>query len=434
MKNNNEGTTSVSTKARTRQIMLALVLGIFTGMVCNYAVPEIAQAKNIASYFAIVSDVFLHMIKMIIAPLVFATIVTGIAAMGHSGGAVRRVACRALGWFVLASLMSLGIGMIFSNLLIPGTGLGLPLPSVAETTNLATGAFNLKDFIGHIVPTSVVQALASNEILQIVVFSIFLSSALGALGNTGAQSLMVVVGELVPVMLKVTDYVMRFAPLGVFAAIASVVTVQGIGILITYSKFVGTFYLASAALWVLLILIGRLILGSSVFRLTKSLQEPMAIAFSTASSEAAFPAMFEQLRRYGVSERIAAFVLPLGYSFNLAGSMIYQAVATLFVAQAYDIQLSLSSQLSMLLLMMVTSKGVAGVPRASLVVVAATLPLFGLPASGMLLILGIDQFLDMGRALTNVLSNGIATAVVAKWEDELEVTQSDMLKQSERAS
>ena len=410
---------SVSNRDANR-IMVALVIGIVAGLVCNRLAPSPDAAKNIAGYFAIITDIFLRMIKMVIAPLVFATIVSGIAELGSSGGAVGRITFRAMSWFVTASLISLSLGLIFANLIAPGKGLGLPLPSLTETTNLQAGAVNLKDFAAHVFPSSIVQAMASNEVLQIVVFSIFLGAALSALGTTSAKTITTVIREFVPVMLKVTDFVMRFAPLGVFAAIAAVVAVQGVGILVTYSKFIGTFYLASAVLWMLLIAAGLTFLGRSALYLIKLLQEPMVIAFSTASSEAAFPRMLEQLLKFGVKERVSAFVLPLAYSFNLDGSMVYQAVATLFVAQAYGIEMSLGKQILLLLLMMVTSKGIAGVPRASLVVVAATLPLFDLPASGLLLILGIDQFLDMGRALTNVIGNGIATAVVAKWEGELD--------------
>ena len=412
-------TKSVSNRG-TNRIMLALVIGIAAGLVCNRWAPSPEAAKNLASYFTIITDIFLRMIKMVISPLVFATIVSGIAELGSSGGAVGRITFRAMSWFVTASLISLSLGLVFANLITPGTGLGLPLPSLTETVNLQANAVNLKDFVTHVFPSSIVQAMATNEVLQIVVFSIFLGAALSALGTTSAKTVTTVVREFVPVMLKVTDFVMRFAPLGVFAAIAAVVTVQGIGILMTYSKFIGTFYLASAVLWMLLIAAGLMFLGRSTLYLVKLLREPMVIAFSTASSEAAFPRMLEQLLKFGVKERVSAFVLPLAYSFNLDGSMVYQAVATLFVAQAYGIEMSIGKQILLLLLMMITSKGIAGVPRASLVVVAATLPLFDLPASGLLLILGIDQFLDMGRAMTNVIGNGIATAVVAKWEGELD--------------
>ena len=415
----NPSTTKPSSNKLTNLIMLSLVAGIGVGYACNILAPTPDAAKNIAGYFSIVTDIFLRMIKMIIAPLVFATIVSGIASLGASGGSVGRIAAKAMAWFITASLVSLGLGMLFANLFAPGKSLGLPLPSVTATTNLQTAGLNLKDFITHVFPTSIAQAMSSNEVLQILVFSIFFGFALSGFKNDLAKTIATGIGELVHVMLKITDYVMKFAPIGVFAAIAAVITTQGIGVLATYAKFIGTFYLALAVLWVVLIAVGVAVLGRSALHLINLLREPMLIAFSTASSEAAFPKTIEQLLKFGVKERITGFVLPLGYSFNLDGSMMYQAFAALFVAQAYGIELSFATQVSLLLVMMITSKGIAGVPRASLVVVAATLPMFDLPAGGLLLILGIDQFLDMGRTMTNVIGNGLATAAVAKWEGEL---------------
>jgi Na+/H+-dicarboxylate symporter len=403
----------------TNLIMLALIAGIAVGYVCNLTAPNADAARNIASYFSILTDIFLRMIKMIVAPLVFATIVSGIASLGKSGGSVGRIASKAMAWFITASLVSLGLGMLFANIFAPGKNLGLPLPAATATTNLQTAGLNIKDFLSHVFPTSIAQAMSSNEVLQILVFSIFFGFALSSFKNDLAKTITAGIEELVHVMLKITDYVMKFAPVGVFAAIVAVITTQGIGVLATYAKFIGTFYLALTVLWTALIVVGVAVLGRSALHLIRLLREPMLIAFSTASSEAAFPKTIEQLVKFGVSERITGFVLPLGYSFNLDGSMMYQAFAALFVAQAYGIELSFATQVSLLLVMMITSKGIAGVPRASLVVVAATLPMFDLPAGGLLLILGIDQFLDMGRTMTNVIGNGVATAAVAKWEGEL---------------
>ncbi len=408
----------------TNLIMFALIAGIAVGYVCHATAPTPEAAKNIAGYFSIVTDIFLRMIKMIIAPLVFATIASGIASLRKSGGSVGRITVKAMAWFVTASLVSLGLGMLFANVFAPGKGLGLPLPAATAATNLQTAGLNVKDFLSHVFPTSIAQAMSSNEVLQILVFSIFFGFALSSFKNDLAKTITSGIEELVWVMLKITDYVMMFAPIGVFAAIAAVITTQGIGVLATYAKFIGTFYLALAVLWTVLIAVGVAVLGRSAFHLIKLMREPMLIGFSTASSEAAFPKVIEQLLKFGVSERIAGFVLPLGYAFNLDGSMMYQAFAALFVAQAYGIELSFATQVSLLLVSMVTSKGIAGVPRGSLVVVAATLPMFDLPVGGLLLILGIDQFLDMGRTMTNVIGNGLATAAVAKWEGELvEVTK-----------
>jgi Na+/H+-dicarboxylate symporter len=419
------GTRSQNPNKLTTYIMISLLLGIAVGYVCNtLASPE--QAKAIAGYFSILSDIFLRMIKMIIAPLVFATIVSGITSLSASAGAVGRIAIKSLAWFVTASLISLFVGLLLANVLQPGHGLGLALPDTNATTNVQTNALNVKDFAAHVFPVSIVQAMSGNEVLQILVFSMFFGFALSAVKGTLAPDIAKSIDQIVPVMLKFTDYVMRFAPLGVFAAMASVITTQGLGVLVTYGKFVSAFYFGLLVLWLIIIGAGSVVLGGSIRALLRLLRQPMMIAFSTSSSEAAFPKMIEQLMKFGVSERITGFVLPLGYSFNLDGSMMYQTFAALFVAQAFNIEMPISTQIAMMLLLMITSKGIAGVPRASLVVAAATLPTFGLPAGGLVLLIGIDAFLDMGRTMTNVIGNGVATAVVAKWENELgEVVEED---------
>ncbi|GLT23795.1 C4-dicarboxylate ABC transporter [Zoogloea oryzae] len=403
----------------TTLIGIALLLGVIVGYACNTFAGSPAQAKEIASYFGILTDIFLRLIKMIIAPLVFATLVAGLAGMGDSK-TVGRIGAKALGWFVGASFCSLLLGLVFANLLQPGAHLGVPLPDVGTATNLKTGALNLKDFITHVFPKNIFEAMAANEILQILVFAVFFGLALGHLHNQTARSLVCTMEEVVHVMLKVTDYVMRFAPVGVFGAVAGAITTQGLGMLLVFGKLLVSFYVALAALWCVLIAAGYFVLGKDVFRLLKLVRGPMLVGFSTASSESVYPKLMEQLEKFGIKNRVTSFVLPLGYSFNLDGSMIYTTFAALFVAQAYDIPLTLGAQITMLLVLMVSSKGIAGVPRASLVVVAAVLPMFGLPEAGLLLVLGIDHFLDMGRTVTNVLGNAIATAVVAKWEGAID--------------
>lgn len=403
----------------TTLIGIALVLGIIVGYACNTLAGSPAQAKEIASYFGILTDVFLRLIKMIIAPLVFATLVAGLAGMGDTK-TVGRIGLKALGWFVGASFCSLMLGLIFANVLQPGTGLNVPLPDVGSATNLKTSALNLKDFITHVFPKNIFEAMAANEILQILVFAVFFGVALGHLHNQTARSLVCTMEEIVHVMLKVTDYVMRFAPVGVFGAVAGAITTNGLGMLLVFGKLLLSFYAALAALWVVLIGAGYFVLGKDVFRLVKLIRGPMLVGFSTASSESVYPKLMEQLEKFGIKNRVTSFVLPLGYSFNLDGSMIYTTFAALFVAQAYGIELSLGTQITMLLVLMVSSKGIAGVPRASLVVVAAVLPMFNLPEAGLLLVLGIDHFLDMGRTVTNVLGNAIATSVVAKWENAID--------------
>ncbi|HET7775607.1 MAG TPA: dicarboxylate/amino acid:cation symporter [Azospira sp.] len=415
----------------TTWIVLAMLAGVGVGYVCNATAPDAAAAKEIAGYFGILTDIFLRLIKMIIAPLIFATLVAGLANMGDAK-AVGRVGGRALGWFICASFCSLFIGLLFANVLQPGHALSVPLPESAAGLGLKTAALNLKDFITHVFPKSIMEAMAGNEVLQILVFALFFGLALGHLHNQTARSLVNTMDEVVHVMLKVTDYVMRFAPFGVFGAVAAAITTNGLGMLLVFGKFMASFYIALAALWSVLILAGFVVLGKDVFRLIKLVRGPLLVGFSTASSESVYPKLMEQLEKFGIKTRVTGFVLPLGYSFNLDGSMMYTTFLALFIAQAYDIPMTITAQITMLLVLMISSKGIAGVPRASLVVVAAVLPMFNLPEAGLLLVLGIDHFLDMGRTVTNVLGNSIATAVVAKWEGAIDPV-SDALAEAEES-
>jgi Na+/H+-dicarboxylate symporter len=410
-------------KRFTLYIVVAMLLGIVVGYACNQSITAPESLKALAGYFSIATDIFLRLIKMIIAPLVFSTLVVGIAHMGATAS-LGRVGLRTMGWFLFASVISLLLGIVMVTLLQPGAELNLPIPPADASAGLKTSSLSLKEFITHLVPRSAAEAMANNEILQIVVWSIFFGVACAALGEK-AKPVVSVIESLVEITLKITGYVMMVAPVAVFAAIAATVTTQGLGILLTYGKFIGGFYLSLGMLWLILIGLGFLVVGGHIGRLVKGIREPILLAFSTSSSEAAYPKTLEQLERFGVSKRISSFVLPLGYSFNLDGSMAYCTFATLFIAQAYGIELTFAQQLTMLLLLMVTSKGMAGVPRASLVVIAATLAHFKIPEAGLLLILAVDQFLDMGRSATNVVGNSIATAVVAKWEGELKPRDPD---------
>lgn len=398
-------------------ILGAMVLGIVVGYFIFVTYPEKRAAAEISGYISILSDIFLRLIKMLIAPLVFSTLVVGIAHMGDAAS-VGRVFAKAFGWFITASLVSLVLGMVLANLLQPGANLGLPLPDAAAQTNLATSKFTLKDFINHLVPRSFAEAMAMNEILQIVVFSMFFGVALSALGERG-KTLVAAIDELAHVMLKITGYVMKLAPVAVFAAMAATVGVNGLEILLKFAVFMGQFYLGLFLLWALLVAAGFAFLGPRVFTLLRLIKEAFMLSFATASSEAAYPKILDALDRFGVKRKISSFVMPMGYSFNLDGSMMYCTFATLFIAQAYGIELPLGTQITMLLVLMLTSKGMAGVPRASLVVIAATLNQFNIPEAGLLLILGVDTFLDMGRSATNAVGNSIATAVVGKLEGEL---------------
>ena len=401
-----------------------MLLGIAVGWGCHEYAKDAAAAKDIASYFSIITDIFLRMIKMIIAPLVFSTLVTGLASMS-GGRSVGRVGLRAMIWFVCASATSLALGMLLVNFFQPGMHMNLALPDVSATSGLKTGDFTLKAFITHVFPRSIVEAMATNEILQILVFSLFFGAALSTMKNPMESVIGRGLEELTKLMFRITDYVMRFAPLGVFAAMAAAITVEGVGVLVTYGKLIGEFYLGLALLWAILFFVGYVLLGRSL----GLIREPTMLAFATASSESAYPKTMEALEKFGVPKRVASFVLPLGYSFNLDGSMMYQAFAVLFIAQAYNIEMSFTQQVTLLLVLMLTSKGMAGVARASLVVVAATLPMFHLPEAGLLLIIGIDQFFDMGRTATNVIGNSLATAVVAKYEPADEESEAEVAAQ-----
>jgi Na+/H+-dicarboxylate symporter len=397
-------------------ILLGMFAGVIVGYACHTSIADPARLETLAGYFSVVTDIFLRLIRMIIAPLVFSTLVVGIAHLGDAK-TLGRIGARTLGWFIFASFISLLLGLVMVGTMQPGASLDLPIPT--DQASSVTGAgLGIKEFVTHLVPRSIAEAMATNEILQIVVFSIFFGAALGAIGDAG-RPLVSIIDQVAQVMLKLTGYVMLTAPVAVFAAVAATVTTRGLGILVTYGKFVGGFYLSLLLLWGILLALGALIIGGRIRTLVSMIREPVLLAFSTASLEAAYPKTLEQLERFGVSKRIASFVLPLGYSFNLDGSMMYCTFATLFIAQAYGIELTAFQQLTMLLLLMITSKGMAGVPRASLVVIAATLVQFGIPEAGLLLILAVDQFLDMGRSATNVVGNSVATAVVAKWEGEL---------------
>jgi Na+/H+-dicarboxylate symporter len=402
----------------TLYILIGMALGLLLGLVLNISYPAgDATLIAIADYLKLLPDVFLKLIKMIIAPLVFATIVTGIAGMGDSA-ALGRIGAKALGWFITASLISLSLGMLLVNLFRPGEGLALK--STASVGDLATKDLSLRHFVLEVFPTSAFDAMAQNNILQILVFSLFVGLALSALRERGA---IIVRGcdALAELMLQITNYVMRFAPFAVFGALASVIATKGLGIVITYGVLVSEFYLGLLILWAILLTIGGLFLGRRIFTLIRYIREPVLLTFSTASSEAGLPKLFEQLDRFGVPRRISGFILPLGYSFNLDGSMMYMSFATIFVSQAYGIHLTLGTQLLMLLTLMVSSKGIAGVPRASLVVIAATLTQFGLPVEGVALLLGIDTFLDMGRSATNIVGNAVATSVITKSEGMLQL-------------
>ena len=402
-------------KKLTWWILGALALGLVVGFAVNSRVsPE--GVERTVYYLGIVTDIFLRLIKMIIAPLVLAALISGIGHMGGDAKALGRIGGRAIGWFVIASLVSITIGILAVNWLQPGVGLDLPLPPTSAESGVEAKGFDAKKFFTELVPKSIFEALAGNQILQIVVFSVFTGIALAQIGEKGAP-LLKAMDALMHLMLIVTGFVMRFAPLAVFAAVTATIAERGLGVLVTYGAFMGGFYVALALLMATILFAGGLVIGmKNVGRLALEIRDPFVLAFTTASSEAAYPRTLDALERFGVPPKIASFVLPLGYSFNLDGSMMYCAFATIFIAQAYGIDLTIAQEVAMLLILMVTSKGMAGVPRASLVVIAATLGEFNIPEAGLILILAVDHFLDMGRSATNVVGNAVATAVVAEWE------------------
>jgi Na+/H+-dicarboxylate symporter len=402
----------------TGWIVIAMTAGISTGLLIHHSA-GIYWSEHFSDYMSIITDIFLRLIKMIIAPLVFSSLVTGIAKMGDTK-AVGRIGAKTLAWFFGASLISLLLGLLIMNIVNLGNNLNLPIPDISEASKVENGSsLTFKSFITHVFPRSFIESMANNEILQIVVFAIFFGIATAAIGEKGKVFIRVL-DSLTEIILKVTTYVMYVAPLAAFAAVSAILSLKGPEILITYGKFIGVFYLSILFLWILLMGVSYLWIGRKVFVVLKNVKDLILLAFTTASSEAAFPRLIEALEKSGCPKKIVSFVLPLGYSFNLDGSMLYMGFSSLFIAQAYGMHLSFGTQVTMLLVLMLTSKGVAGVPRAALVVIAGTLSMFHIPQQGLLLLLGIDQILDMARSATNVVGNSMASAVICKMEGVLE--------------
>ena len=395
-------------------VILAMISGPLFGLFLHQVLGPGSAADGAAAVFSLITTSFLRLIKMIIAPLVFSTLVVGIARM-QGASAIARIGAKALGWFLIATLISMTIGLAAVQLFKPG--LGLSAAAGAAGAPPAT-PLQFKDFLDHIIPSSIVQAMANNEILQIVVFSVFFGAAASSLGAK-VKRLIDIIDEVAAIILRVTRYVMALAPLAIFAALAATVLSQGLDVLAVYAKYIGSFYLALLLLWAFFGAVLYLGVGRRTLPLLAQIRSPLLLAFSTSSSEAAYPQTLERLETFGVSTRIASFVLPLGYSFNLCGSAMYCSFGVLFIAQIYRIDLSMHQQIVMLLILMVTSKGIAGVPRAGLMVIAASLSYFGLPEQGLVFVIAVDHVLDMGRTATNVLGNAVAATLVAKWEGEL---------------
>ena len=402
----------------TGWIVIAMAAGIITGLLIHHSA-GIYWSEHFSDYMSVITDIFLRLIKMIIAPLVFSSLVTGIAKMGDTKS-VGRIGAKTLAWFLGASLISLLLGLLIMNIVKLGNNLNLPIPDISEASKVENGSsLTFKTFITHVFPRSFIESMANNEILQIVVFAIFFGIATAAIGEKGKVFIRVL-DSLTEIILKVTGYVMYVAPLAAFAAVSAILSLKGPEILITYGKFIGVFYLSILLLWLILMGVSYLWIGRKVFVVLRNVKDLILLAYTTASSEAAFPRLIEALEKSGCPKKIVSFVLPLGYSFNLDVSMLYMGFSSLFIAQAYGMDLSFGTQVTMLLVLMLTSKGIAGVPRASLVVIAGTLSMFHIPQQGLLLLLGIDQILDMARSATNVVGNSMASAVICKMEAVLE--------------
>jgi Na+/H+-dicarboxylate symporter len=400
-------------------IIVAMILGVIAGYIVNQN-SSADFTKKFSDNIKLLTTIFLRLVQMIIAPLVFCTLVVGIAKLGDLK-TVGRVGGKALLWFITASLVSLLLGMFLVNLFQPGHAIALDNADDAGAKELIgkTQEFSLAKFAEHVFPKSVFEAMANNEILQIVVFSIFFGVAATAL-HQYAKPIIKALESASHIILKMVGYVMWFAPVGVFGALAAVIATNGLSVFNFYGQYLLYFLLGIALLWCILLTVGFLILRNRVPHLLKRIAQPLLIAFSTTSSEAVFPKLTEELERFGCRDKVVAFILPLGYSFNLDGSMMYMTFASLAIAQAYGIHMDTGTQLTMLLVLMLTSKGIAGVPRASLVVVTATCSMFKIPPEGIALILPIDHFCDMFRTATNVVGNALATSVVSKWEGALD--------------
>ena len=400
-------------------IIIALIVGVVMGGVVHLKYPDSSEgfSKNIK----LLGTIFIRLVQMIIAPLVFTTLVVGIAKMSDIK-MIGRVGTKAMLWFITASLVSLMIGLAFVNWLEPGLVMQLDKPAADAANEVVAHSqgLSLEEFVKHVIPKSLFEAFATNEVLQIVVFSIMFGVALANMGEEYTKPIVRALDICAHAILKMVGYIMWFAPLGVLGAIAAVVATNGFDIFKVYAIYLRDFFFALGVLWLVLCIVGYLILGNRLFELLRRIKEPLLIAFSTTSSEAVFPKLVEELERFGCNNRIVSFILPLGYSFNLDGSMMYMTFAAIFIAQIYGIDMTLGQQVIMLLVLMLTSKGIAGVPRASLVIIVATCTMFGIPPEGIALILPIDHFCDMGRSMTNVLGNALATSAVSKWEGQLD--------------
>lgn len=415
--------TSTENKSNNNLLFYYILLALIFGIIAGQLVHSFCSLKTItivSENIKLLGTIFIRLIQMIVAPLVFCTIVVGISKMGDMK-MVGRVGGKAMLWFISASLVSLLVGLIWINVLKPGDASTLDLSNTVNASDLIANSqkLTLAEFVNHVIPKSLFEALANNEILQILVFAVIFGVALASFGEKGA-SISKALDIITHVILKIVGYIMWVAPIAVFGTITAAVSSHGLSVFKLYANFLAAFAVGMISLWIILIFVGYIILGKKVFSLIKTIKSPLLIAFSTTSSEAVFPKLVDELEKFGCNPKIVSFILPLGYSFNLDGSMMYMTFASIFIAQLYGVEMSLSSQLVMLLVLMLTSKGIAGVPRASLIIIVATCAMFGIPPEGVALLIPIDHFCDMARSMTNVLGNALATTVVSKWEKNLD--------------
>lgn len=404
-------------------ILAALILGLISGEVIRLSVRDAATLESISSNLGYLSEIFLHLIKMIISPLVFSTLVVGISKLGdtHQLG---KMFVKTIFVFLVGGAIALLLGFLLADYLEPGKALGHKLLSSTTVSDLATvkaatlsTELGFKSFMEQIIPVSITESFAQNRILHIVVFSIFVGIAVISLGDK-ISGLFEFINEMNKLIFKITEYVMIFAPLAVFGSVTSTISHSGLTIISSYLLYLGEFLLGCILLWAILIAVGFLAVGKRILHLLSLLADALGIAFSTSSSEAVLPSVIEKLEQFGVSPKISGFVVPIGYSFNLIASMLNCVFAIMFIVQLHGYTLTLSQKATMFLMLMITSKGIAAIPRASLIVVAATLASLGIPESTVLVLFPIDGFLDMMRSATNVFANAVSAVVIHKWESK----------------
>ncbi|WP_371361808.1 Proton/glutamate-aspartate symporter [Sporomusa rhizae] len=391
----------------TTQIFLALILGVIFG----YTFPTQAQALKP------IGDMFIRMIKMIVVPLIFGSLIMGIAGTGDFKK-LGRLGGKALIWFEVATTLALIVGLVVVNVFQPGVGLSLPTGDASAATGAAKKSIDMVQMMVNIVPTNVIDAAARGDMLQIILFACFFGVAAAGVGAKG-EIVIKFATSITEIMFKVTGYVMKCAPIGIFALIAYTVGKFGLAMVIPLAKLIGSLYFAVIFFLTIVLVVATLVTRVNFFHVVRALKEPLLISYSTAASEAALPVAMEKLEKFGVPKHIVTFVLPTGYTFNLDGSTLYSSLAVVFIAQMYNIDFPLSTQLLMMVTLMLSTKGIAAVPGASIIVIAATASAFGLPVEGISIILGVDRIMDMARTTCNVFGNCIATIVVARWEKEL---------------